>query len=103
MFSFLIGRKTLDLSDKHDPLQQLMSFLYCLPRFRRTVSYLRETLASDSQQTNLGFGGLGGRVGTTLSMSIKRTRILEDSLRILGEVKTNGSFVCLLLFLIPPY
>lgn len=48
--------------------------------------YLRESVTADSQQGGLGFGGLGGRVGTTLSIAVKRTRLLEDTLRILGEV-----------------
>ena len=71
-----------------DPSTHSLSLV--LVRFRRTVSHLRETLTNDAQQASLGFGGLGGRAGTTLSLSIKRTQILEDALRILGEVRLLG-------------
>lgn len=54
-------------------------------RFRRAASYLRESITSESQQLGV-YGGLGGRVGTTLSLSIKRQKIQENTLRILGEV-----------------
>ena len=56
-----------------------------MSRFRRAVSYLRDSVTNESQQ--LGpYGSVGGRVGTTLSLSIKRQKILESTLRILGEV-----------------
>ncbi|KAJ7390888.1 hypothetical protein OS493_020908 [Desmophyllum pertusum] len=58
-----------------------------LARFRRAASYLRESVTSDSQQLG-AYGGLGGRVGTTLSLSIKRQKIQENTLRILGEMCT---------------
>ena len=68
---------------KTNKLQQLLfSFLL---RFRRAASYLRESITSESQQLGV-YGGLGGRVGTTLSLSIKRQKIQENTLRILGEV-----------------
>lgn len=61
-----------------------MPLFFFLFRFRRAASYLRDSITSESQQ--LVYGGLGGRVGTTLSLSIKRQKIQENTLRILGEV-----------------
>lgn len=58
-----------------------------LARFRRAATYLRDSITNDSQQ--LGpYGGMSGRVGTTLSLSIKRQKILENTLRVLGDMST---------------
>lgn len=58
-----------------------------LARFRRAASYLRESISSESQQMG-SYGGLGARVSTTLTLTIKRQKIQENTLRILGEMST---------------
>lgn len=66
-----------------------------LPRFRRAASYLRESITSESQQLG-SYGGLGARVSTTLTLAVKRQKIQENTLRILGEVIIIA--ICPLLF-----
>ncbi|XP_048584846.1 uncharacterized protein LOC5508594 isoform X2 [Nematostella vectensis] len=56
-----------------------------LARFRRTMVYLRESVTADNQQPGMGVSGL--RVGTTLSISVKRSRLLADTLKILSEMQ----------------
>lgn len=68
----------------------VIAVFFNLFRFRRAASYLRDSITSESQQ--LVYGGLGGRVGTTLSLSIKRQKIQENTLRILGEVMFTAVF-----------
>ena len=65
---------------------QACSISPCSYRFRRALSQLRENVHADQQQGIFGAYGFSGRIGTVLSLNVRRSHLLEDMLKFLGEV-----------------